>query len=157
MSILRKTIIVLAALTAANIAHTQSISKSDKATVHITGRVDLDCTIRVDATAIATNLNILGGESNSVAGVVTENCNSGNGYSITVTSKNLGSIQSGQKAIAYTASYDDGTGDINTEIVAKRNVAQFGRKGNFSVTLPATPNAEAGTYNDVLTFVIAAK
>lgn len=157
MSTITKTIFVLAALASTGIAHAQS-SKSDKSTLHISGKVDLDCSIRVDATTIASNINIIGGESNSIAGVVTENCNSGNGYSITITSKNQDNLQSGtNKNISYAATYDDGTGTISTEIVAKRNIAQFGRKGNFAITLPAVPTAEAGSYNDQITFVIAAK
>lgn len=151
-----KTIFALATLVATNFAHAQNASQSAQVNLHLSGKVSIDCSIQVAATNIASNLTLRNGETNAVDGIVTENCNAGDGYTVSITSKNGGILRGGKQNIGYTASYDDGVGAISNEIVAKRNAAHFDRKGNFSISIPAM-QVEAGTYNDMITFVIAAK
>lgn len=111
-------------------------------------------------TAKATNLDILTGETAAVVGTVTEDCNAGNGYTVSLTSANSGKLSStatGSSPTTYTAAYDNGTGSIATKITADRNSHQFGRQGQVQVSFPGNSQAVAGSYTDTLNIVIAAK
>lgn len=151
-----KTAIALAAIAAAFGAH----AATDTAQLEIRGSVAVNCTIAVTPTAKATTLDILGGESDTLVGVVTENCNNGNGYTVSLTSNNAGQLLSkatGAKPYSYAARYDDGVGDIAKQIVAGRDKAFFGRSGNLSVSFSGDKQAIAGVYSDVINLVIAGK
>jgi hypothetical protein len=122
--------------------------------------VAVNCTIDVKPTAKATSLDILKGEKEALVGVITESCNSGNGYTVQVTSDNAGQLLSksnGAKPTAYEARYDDGQGAIAKEIVAQRDKAFFGRQGNLTVSFAGDEQAIAGVYADVVNLVIKAK
>ena len=132
----------------------------DAAKLELRGSVAMNCTIAVKPTAKATSLDILGGEKSTLVGVVTESCNSGNGYTVQVSSDNYGQLRSeapGAKATAYTAAYDDALGDIAQELVAGRNTAFFGREGKLTVSFAGDAQAIAGVYSDVVNVVIKAK
>lgn len=137
-----------------------SAADQDSAKLELRGSVAVNCTIAVKPTAKATSLDILGGERSTLVGVVTESCNSGNGYTVQVNTNNNGQLLSsaaGAKATVYTAAYDDATGDIAKELVAGRDKAFFGRQGNLTVSFAGDSQAIAGVYSDVVNLVIKAK
>jgi hypothetical protein len=130
------------------------------ASLEIRGSVAVNCTISIIPTAKATNLDILGGEKDTLVGTATETCNSGNGYTVQVTSGNQGSLinkANGAVPSTYQARYDDGTGQIAEKIVANRDKAQFGRQGRLMVSFAGNSQAIAGVYSDTINLVIAAK
>lgn len=132
----------------------------DSAKLELRGSVAVNCTIAVKPTAKATSLDILGGEKSTLVGVVTESCNSGNGYTVQVSSDNAGQLLSkaaGAKPTVYTAAYDDATGDIAKELVAGRDQAYFNREGNLTVSFAGDAQAIAGVYSDIVNVVIKAK
>jgi hypothetical protein len=132
----------------------------DATSLELMGSVAVNCTISITPTAKATSLDIVGGEKNTLVGTTTESCNSGNGYTIEVTSNNQGSLvnkANGAVPTAYQAIYDDGAGQIGSKIVANRDKAQFGRQGKLLVSFSGNSQAIAGTYTDIVNLVIAAK
>ncbi len=153
-----KMAIAFAATAASFFANAQSTT----AQIDLRGTVALNCTISVSPTAKATSLDIKAGEQNAAVGVVTEDCNSGSGYTVAIASQHGGQLRSvaddGSAPLAnYTASYDDATGSIASGLTATRNGAFFGRTGNLLVNIPANAQAIAGYYSDSITVVIAAK
>ena len=132
----------------------------DAAKLELRGSVAMNCTIAVKPTAKATALDILVGEKSTLVGVVTESCNSGNGYTVQVSSDNYGQLRSdapGAKVTQYTAAYDDASGDIAKELVAGRDTAFFGREGKLTVSFAGDAQAIAGVYSDIVNVVIKAK
>lgn len=127
----------------------------------LVGLVPSNCTIAVSATAKASSLDLKGGETDVVVGTVTENCSSNKGYTVSVTSQNGGQLRSGGASapfVNYSARYDDATGSLAASgLDTKRNQAAFNRQRSLLVSLPANPQAIAGSYSDSVTFVIAAK
>jgi spore coat protein U-like protein len=124
--------------------------------VALKGKVNLVCTIGV--TDLNQSLNLTGGESNKSVGTMVENCNSGNGYTVSLSSANNGSLKSatGNATIAYTASYDgNNVSGSQTQIV--RQGANFSKNTSLTVSIPANAQAIAGDYSDTLTITIAAK
>lgn len=133
---------------------------SDSAKLELRGSVAVNCTIAVKPTAKATSLDILGGEKGTLVGVVTENCNAGNGYTVQLSTDNAGQLRStapGAKAMTYTAAYDDAAGDISKLLVASRNTAFFNRQGNLTVSMAGDSQAIAGVYSDIVNLVIKSK
>ena len=133
---------------------------TESAKLELRGSVAVNCTIDVKPTAKATSLDILKGEKEALVGVITESCNSGNGYTVQATSDTAGQLltkPNGAKPTAYEARYDDGQGAIAKEIVAQRDKAFFGRQGNLAVSFAGDEQAIAGVYADVVNLVIKAK
>lgn len=152
-----KSLIALAVIAASFGA---SAADQDSAKLELRGSVAVNCTIAVKPTAKATSLDILGGEKSTLVGVVTESCNSGNGYTVQVSSDNAGQLLStsaGAKPTLYTAAYDDALGDIAKELVAGRDTAFFNRQGNLTVSFAGDAQAIAGVYSDIVNVVIKAK
>lgn len=148
--------LLLAALTASSFAH----AAGETADMRISGSVAVSCTLDVKPSAKASNLSILTGETAAVVGTVTENCNAGTGYTVTLTSNNEGRLLStavGADPTRYQATYDDGAGSIDTQIVATRTKAHFDRQGEIIVSFAANKQAIAGQYDDILNLIIAAK
>ncbi len=153
-----KSAIALAVVAASFGAHAAVSSESAK--LELRGSVAVNCTIDVKPTAKATSLDIINGEKETLVGVVTESCNSGNGYTVHLTSDNAGKLLSaatGAKPTAYEARYDDGQGAISKEIVAGREQAFFGRQGNLTVSFAGDQQAIAGVYSDIVNLVVKAK
>ncbi len=157
-----KTVIALSAAFAGFAAHAQS-NASTSARLEVKGSVAQSCTIAVTALPKAAALDLTGGESNAEVGEITEDCNSGSGYTVSVSSAHNGQLRSNPgdataPLAAYSALYDDASGKIdNGGLVATRNGAFFGRKGKLLVNIAANAQAIAGNYSDNVTFVIAAK
>ena len=157
-----KTVIALSAAFAAFSAHAQSTT-STSAKLEMKGSVAQSCTIAVSALPKAAALNITAGEVNAEVGEITEDCNSGSGYTVSVSSAQGGQLRSNPNdatapLTTYSAVYDDASGKIdNGGLLATRNGAFFGRKGKLLVSVAANAQAIAGDYSDNVTFVIAAK
>ncbi len=133
---------------------------ADTAKMELGGTVASNCTIAVVPTAKASSLDIVNGERDTLVGVVTESCNSGNGYAVSLTFNNRGQLRSdasGARPTSYEARYDDAQGVTARELVAQRRQIFFGREGHLTVNFAGDPTAVAGSYSDVVNLVIQAK
>jgi hypothetical protein len=161
MKSLKFTLAFVTAIVLTSVAHADDARTSLTTTsLELRGSVAVNCTIGITPTAKATNLDIVNGEKDTLVGVATESCNSGNGYTVQVSSNNQGSLinkANGATPTTYQASYDDGAGSIASKIVAGRDKAQFGRQGKLLVSFSGNNQAIAGTYSDVINLVVAAK
>ena len=151
-----KMVIAFAATSASFAASAQSAT----AKLDLVGKVALNCTISVSATGKATSLDLKGGEQNAKVGVVTEDCNSGTGYTVAIASANGGQLRSGDASAPltnYTVSYDDAAGAIATGLTATRTKPLFGYTRDLLINIPANAQAISGNYSDSISLVIAAK
>ena len=148
--------IILAAAAFAALLSTPALAQSNGA-VALKGTVPLVCTVGV--TDMNQSLNLTGGESNKSVGSIVENCNSGTGYNITVSSSNAGKLKaaSGTAEISYTVGYDGQSGGLTSNMTVARSGAQFSKTSALNVTVPANAQAIAGSYSDTVTITIAAK
>ncbi|OYQ35561.1 hypothetical protein CHU95_07490 [Niveispirillum lacus] len=87
---------------------------------------------------------------------VEERCNAANGYTVSLTSRNGGSLSSGTATIAYTLQYGDSSSSNGT-LSAARDVTGMGRQTVLSVSVPPSTQRQAGQYEDTVTIAIAAK
>ena len=151
---MRKIILAAAAITAFLSAPALAQSSG---TVALKGTVPLVCTVGV--TDLNQSLNLTGGESAKSVGSIVENCNSGTGYNITVSSSNAGKLKaaSGTAEISYTVGYDGQSGGLASNLTVARSGAQFSKTSSLAVTVPANAQAIAGNYSDTVTITIAAK
>lgn len=148
----------LAASALALLAGTPALAQSASGTIQLNGSVQVVCTVAVTDNNVA--LNLTGGESSRAVGRIVENCNKGNGYTITVTSANAGALTSaasGATPIGYTVGYDGTSGSLSSAMAVSRDSAQFGRQRDLTVTVPASTQYIAGSYADTLTVSIAAR
>ena len=151
---MRKIILAAAAVTAFLSAPAFAQSSGS---VALKGTVPLVCTVGV--TDLNQSLNLTGGESGKQVGSIVENCNSGTGYNISVSSANAGQLKaaSGTSTINYTVGYDGTAGNLTTAMTVARSGAQFAKTSALNVTVPANAQAIAGNYSDTVTITIAAK
>ena len=137
------------------LAATAGAQANSSGTIKLQGTVAKVCTVSVvDAGAM---LNLVSGENRKPVGTVVENCNSGQGYDVTLTSTHNGQLRSGNDNIAYQVVYDEQSNALSSPWTLTRSNAQFGKQVNVMVTVPAKNNAIAGTYTDTITIQIAAK
>ncbi len=137
-------------------AVTPALAQNASGTIQLKGNVALSCTIAVQD--LNQSLALKAGETAKTVGSVTETCNSGSGYKITLASANAGKLKSGNFTINYTVSYDNGSaGSLTSQMVIDRATAQFGKKSDLKVTVPASDQYIAGDYADTVTVTIAAK
>lgn len=126
--------------------------------IHIGATVATVCTVAVsDSNA---TLDLVNGQNALTVGSVTEQCNAGNGYTVSVSSANSGTLRSsgtGTNAVAYSLSYDQTTAGKNGALTTDRAASPQGRQSNLSVSLPGNAQAAAGQYQDTVTISIAAK
>lgn len=117
--------------------------------------VPVVCTVAVTETN--TTVNIVQGQTAVPVASVQEQCNSAAGYAVTITSRNGGQLRRDgtTEGVGYTLHYGgaSGTGTILTD----RTVAADGRSAVLAVTVPATRDAQAGDYSDVVTIAVSAK
>lgn len=125
------------------------------------GLVPVNCTININPSTKANDLNIVNGENNTVVGTLTENCNAGNGYVVKIASLNKGKlINPANTALsaAYQVQYDTAEGSIANNLTANRNQAQFSRQGKLAISFTGqNQQMAAGTYTDTLNIIISAK
>jgi len=125
-------------------------------TIQLNGTVAQSCTVAVvDANQA---LNLTDGENRRRVGTVTETCNVGIGYRVTLSSGNGGRLVSAQgERIDYQVHYEGQGGSLGGAMVVDRGQAQFGRQVELQVTLNGSPTRIAGDYSDTITISIAAK
>jgi spore coat protein U-like protein len=145
---------VLTVATAAAFA-APALAQNANGTIQLRGNVALSCTIAV--TDLSQSLSLKAGENQKTVGSVTETCNSGNGYKITLASTNAGKLKSGNNEITYQVNYDNQGGGLTSQMVVDRANAQFNKKSDLKVTVPASDQYIAGDYSDTITVTIAAK
>ncbi len=143
-----------AALIASAIA-APAMAQNSSGNFQLKGNVALSCTIAVQD--LGQSLSLKAGETNKTVGSVTETCNSGSGYRITLASANSGKLKSGNFTIDYSVNYDSYTGALTSQAVVDRANAQFGKKSDLKVTVGASDQYIAGDYADTVTVTIAAK
>jgi len=143
-----------AALIVAAIA-APAMAQNASGTIAMKGNVALSCTIAVQD--LGLSLSLKAGETSKTVGSVTETCNSGSGYKISLASANAGKLKSGNFTIDYSVNYDSFTGSLTSQAVVDRATAQFGKKSDLKVTVPASEQYIAGDYADTVTVTIAAK
>ena len=140
-----------AALLLAGAASAQSTGS-----VVVKGNVPLNCTVAV--TDLNQSLNLNGGETDKQVGSIVENCNSGTGYNISLSSSNAGQLKNSLgNLIGYTVKYDGGAGNLGSAMQVSRNTAQFGKTSPLAVSLNGSAQYIAGNYADTVTITIAAK
>ena len=132
-----------------------AMAQNASGTIQLKGNVALSCTIAVQD--LGQSLSLKNGESNKTVGSVTETCNSGSGYKITLASANAGKLKSGNFTIDYQVNYDSFTGALTSQAVVDRANAQFNKRSDLKVTVPASDQYIAGDYADTVTVTIAAK
>jgi spore coat protein U-like protein len=150
-----KLLLALAVAMGASVATAQS-----QGTVQLKGTVGANCTLNVGTLAKAGTLAIVAGETQAKVATISETCNIGNGYKVTLASANAGSLLSaatGATPVAYIASYDDAGGTIATGMSAQRDSAQFGKQADLIVQFAGNAQAIAGDYSDTITLTISAK
>jgi spore coat protein U-like protein len=155
MTMLKVTASAAASALALALIAAPAFAQSASGTVQLRGNVALSCTVAVQDLGQA--LNLKGGENAKTVGSVTENCNSGNGYRITLASANAGKMKNGTFTIDYTVNYDNQGGALNNAMTLDRNSAQFGKKADLKVSIAASDQYIAGDYSDTVTVTIAAK
>ncbi|QJE73142.1 fimbrial major subunit CsuA/B family protein [Aerophototrophica crusticola] len=150
-----KSFATAALLAAATVAAAAPASANTSGNIQLKGSVTQSCTIQVQD--LGQSLNLSGGENQKTVGSVTETCNAGQGYRITLASANAGKLRSGNNAIDYQVAYESQSGNLGGQMVIDRATAQFGRKADLKVTIPASAQYIAGEYADTVTVTIAAK
>ncbi len=146
--------VVLATLVVATLA------QADSASLELRGSVPTSCTVDIAPTAKSSSLDLRGGEQDAVVGIVTENCNSRHGYTVTISTggaSQLRSAAAGAAAAPYTLRYDGVAAAGSEQLVANRDQAYFGRQGSLQVSIPGSATAVAGDYSANLSLVITAK
>lgn len=108
-------------------------------------------------TDLSQSLSPKAGENQKTVGNVTETCNSSNGYKITLVSTNSGKLKSGNNESTDQVNYDNQGGALTSQMVVDRANAQFSKKSDLKVTIPASDQYIAGDYADTITVTIAAK
>ncbi|HYE53157.1 MAG TPA: hypothetical protein VEB20_26395, partial [Azospirillaceae bacterium] len=99
-----------AALIAATLIAAPAVAQSSGSVV-LKGNVPLNCTVSVSDLNQSLNLN--GGETDKQVGTVVENCNSGTGYNISLTSSNAGKLKNTRgDEISYSVKYDGNGGAL---------------------------------------------
>lgn len=151
----KKSVAALSALALSALALSAAAQASTTGTIRLNGTVQAACTISV--TDAGVQLNITGGESNRQVGTVVENCNSGTGYRVTLTSANAGALKNGAAAVSYSVSYDNQQGTLSGAMTVDRPSAAFGKQSVVAVSMPANATAVAGTYSDTVTITVAAR
>lgn len=131
------------------------LAQNASGTMSLRGSMPMSCAIAVQDLGVTWNLTA--GESSKTVGSVTENCNSGNGYSISLASANGGKLKSGSNEISYSVDYDSNAGTLTSQMVVQRANAQFGKKSDLKVTVPISGQHVAGDYADTITVTIAAR
>lgn len=127
--------------------------------VALRGTMETICFVEINQTS-TDSIDLVKGTSNLSIGTVGEKCNRGNGFTVTISSANAGAlVNAGGNRAAYTVQYDNsGKKSLATPVVLTRTSAKKTvSTKSFKVTIPANPEAIAGTYADTITVAIAAR
>ncbi len=130
----------------------------------LSGVVETKCSLKVNAKAEATKLNIVDGEANTLVATVTESTNHLAGYKVTMSSANGGNLvhtSVPSEKVAYKLSYDGGaylspTTSAQQVKLTGALVAPVVDNSDVKINFAGKPSALAGTFSDTVTFEIAA-
>ena len=157
-----KIALVIAGLLGA--ASTQTYA-ADSADLTLTGTVEQDCGISLDASSYTVDL--VNGEADSTVATVTESCNDADGFIVSFSSSNGGYLQNDDNADQqknYTISYGSGAGSIDQQSLSEdRSITYSTFTASNSVPLKmdlaehGSGVLAAGTWSDVITVSIAAQ
>lgn len=127
--------------------------------IGLRGTMETICFVQINQTN-TNSIDLVKGANNLTIGTVGEKCNRGNGFTVTISSANAGALVNATGArAAYTVQYDNsGKKSLATPVVLTRTSAKKTVSSkSFKVTIPANPEAIAGTYADTITVAIAAR
>lgn len=133
-------------------------SGSSSGTLTVRGTVATVCTVSVQD--LGKNLDLIRGASSEVVARVTENCNDGDGYTVTVTSAQSGKLVNASDPnakIGYTVDYDTAHGrSLGAPLTISHNKAAFDETKDLKVSVQGGTDRIAGDYSDTLTVTISA-
>ncbi len=130
-------------------------SAASSGQIQLRGVVPAVCTVAVSETG--ANLDLVQGQAQVPVAAVEERCNSANGYTVAISSRNGGQLrtESGGAGVGYTLHYGDASG--TAELMTDRSVSNSARRGTLAVTVPGDRTLPAGEYTDIVTVSISAK
>ena len=123
----------------------------------VRGSVAETCVIQIND--LATVLDLQGGESGAEVAQVTENCNSGNGYSISFSSGSQGMVhtEDASRSVSYQLNYDgNAMSDLSAGLSLSRSGEVFSDTNSVTIDVTGDESLIAGTYLDLITVSIAA-
>lgn len=137
---------------------------ADTGVITLSGSIDVVNEIVITQNEIATNLDILEGESGANVASVEESSNSPTGYTIfmnSVNDSNLVNTENGTESTDYTVSYDGGTPiSLTTSDMAVKTVGSLSGlvtdNSEVNLIVTAFPSASSGFFTDLITVSIAA-
>ena len=122
------------------------------------------CEIAVAPTPEATQLNLLEGHSELLVAQVTERCNSGSGYTVSMSSRGNGALVGPRAAVGYRLRYQDTnpelSGSESSPAVVTDRAERTGAEGvkrELRISVPSSPEIAGGWYEDTVTLTISAK
>lgn len=129
---------------------------ADRATIQLRGTVPATCSVSVSANS--ATVDIARGQSLGTVASVEERCNAAGGYVVSVSSQNGGQLVGGNGAgVPYALFYGESGAGQGGRLTAERATSGDVRRSTLAVTVPASPQAQAGEYEDTVTISIAAK
>lgn len=135
---------------------TTAAGAAERGQITLRGTVPAVCTVALSASS--ATLEVVRGQSATPVATVEERCNAAAGYTVSVTSRNGGQLrqEGAASGVSYAVSYDQVSSNSGA-LVAVRAPTGAARVGTLAVEVPASPEAPAGDYVDVLTVSISAK
>ncbi|ACI97612.1 hypothetical protein [Rhodospirillum centenum] len=129
---------------------------AERGQITLRGTVPAVCTVALSASS--ATLEVVRGQSATPVATVEERCNAAAGYTVSVTSRNGGQLrqEGAASGVSYAVSYDQVSSNSGA-LVAVRTPTGAARVGTLAVEVPASPEAAAGDYVDVLTVSISAR
>ena len=109
--------------------------------------VPMNCTVDIALTAKASSLDLRAGETDVMVGVVTENCNARNGYTVAISSDGRGQLRSaasGAAPAAYQVRYDGAEGAIADQLCVIRSMHTEAINHDPAITFFCSGNQVAG-------------
>lgn len=136
----------------------------DSGALLLRGHFPVACSISVEATQSATTLDLSQNAFDVPVASVTETCNSGSGYTVELSSRENGSLSGTHDAVSYRLAYDRAGADLSgsraAPVVLTDAAGPTGPAGttrNVTISYSAAAALHGGSYEDVLTFTVAAK
>ncbi len=145
-------------------ALTTSAFAATTGTLELQGQVDQILAIEVLPETIASNLDLHTDANNLKVATVKELSNSATGYKINISSTNRGALKraNGNETFDYDLSYNNQNVNLNNPngdtVNRKSTAGAYREEVDVKISYQATAQEDmvAGTYNDTVTFEIAA-
>ena len=142
----------------------QARAAENTASLVLRGFVPVRCEIAVAPTADATQLDLVRGHRELLVASVTERCNSGSGYTVSMSSRGNGELVGPRAAVGYRLRYQDASpslaGSESAPVVVSDRTERTraeGLKRELRISVPESPEIAGGWYADTVTITIAAK